>query len=361
MGFSAVAGGIADLVGGGAVADAIGTIGAGALYGAGASALTGGNAGKGALIGGLTGGLGGSFGSFSGPLNGALTGVESSLGAPLTGALMGGGMSALTGGNVMQGALMGGLGGAARDAFGNSGTGAPVTDGSPTAASGGMSPSSMASMGGTLPIDPGAPNFTGSSPNSVSSNYGLNATDMPSAASILGSSSPNGALSPLATQAMSAGIGMPSAALDATGGGGGAVSPSAWGVPVPAATLRASSSALGNPADIRGQFGQDTQPGVASYTNPSTTLNSFLGNGALSKILGGNANGGDYLRTLSSLMTIMNAGNAKKATRNALGSTSALYQPTQITYAGPGLSAPISTTFAKPRSISDATAGNLKV
>lgn len=95
----------------------------GAVIGGASSALTGGNVLKGALMGGLGSGLGGAIGGAASDT--FKLGLGDTGKAILGGGLVGAGSSALTGGNVLKGALTGGVGGAigqlAGQNFGGSG------------------------------------------------------------------------------------------------------------------------------------------------------------------------------------------------------------------------------------------------
>ena len=95
----------------------------GAVIGGASSALTGGNVLKGALLGGLGSGLGGTIGGAASDT--FKLGLGETGKAVLGGSLVGAGSSALTGGNVLKGALVGGAGGAlgqfAGQNFGGSG------------------------------------------------------------------------------------------------------------------------------------------------------------------------------------------------------------------------------------------------
>lgn len=228
----------------------------------------------------------------------------------------------------------------------------------------GISPSTLSQFYGSAPTELASPTELGMSGIGSSASSGALS---PSYLQSLGITPMgiDGGLSPLASQSISNGL----APLTDTGSGwtsamgnvgaGSAASPTSWGVPPPAQ----ASPVNGLTSDIRGQFGLDSAaggPSVAAYQNPAS-LSSFLGNGALSKIINGNASAGDYLRTLSSLQSLMAGLDSKSATRSALGSTSALSQPSQISYAGPGLSTPSTTTFAAPMSIADATQGSLNM
>jgi hypothetical protein len=132
---SGIAGGLTGLGLGEGVAGAVGSATTGALtggaLGAGEAALTGGNVLKGAELGGLTGGA---IGGLGGPLTSALGGTGGALGAaaPILGnALAGAGGGALggvlTGGNIGKDALLGGAGGAITGAVSNLG----ATSGTP--------------------------------------------------------------------------------------------------------------------------------------------------------------------------------------------------------------------------------------
>jgi len=99
----------------------LGTVGAGALYGAGTGALTsavgGGNVAKGALVGGATGAIGGTLGASAGQYNpaAALTAdkaTQAVLNAGVRGALSGGLGAAAYGADPLKGALYGGGSGA---------------------------------------------------------------------------------------------------------------------------------------------------------------------------------------------------------------------------------------------------------
>lgn len=228
----------------------------------------------------------------------------------------------------------------------------------------GISPSTLSQFYGSAPTELASPTELGMSGIGSSASSGALS---PSYLQSLGITPMgiDGGLSPLASQSISSGL----APLTDTGSGwtsamgnvgaGSAVSPTSWGVPPPAQV----SPVNGLTPDIRGQFGLDSAaggPSVAAYQNPAS-LSSFLGNGALSKIINGNASAGDYLRTLSSLQSLMAGLDSKSATRSALGSTSALSQPTQISYVGPGLNSSNQLTYAAPRSIADATQGSLNM
>lgn len=91
----------------------IGTIGAGALYGAGASKLTGGDVGQGALLGGLSGGLGGAAGEQVNQLTGLNLSPANQV---LAGNTLLGGVGGMLNG---QGAMRGALGAASGTALGN--------------------------------------------------------------------------------------------------------------------------------------------------------------------------------------------------------------------------------------------------
>lgn len=150
---AAIAGGIASLATSlgatAAIAGTIGTLGSGALIGAGigaaGSALMGGKPGIGALTGGLTGGL---MGGFGGTLGSAL-GIGTGGADALIGAGVGGIGAAVTGGNPLTGALMGGATGYLGSMLGG-GAGPGTWGGSDTA------------LAGEQPVDSGAFDTAGS-------------------------------------------------------------------------------------------------------------------------------------------------------------------------------------------------------
>lgn len=143
--------GIAGAVGAtAATAATIGAIGGPVLLGAGAGALTGavthGNILDDALLGGVTGGIGGVAG-VAGPALGLSSGATEALGAG-AGALGGAGVSAATGGNPLTGALAGGLGG-----YGGASTALSGLGASPDAAAGAPGTTALADQSSMINPD----------------------------------------------------------------------------------------------------------------------------------------------------------------------------------------------------------------
>ena len=107
MGVSAIVAAIADTFATTVIADAVLT---GAAIGAGGAVLNGGDIGdilEGAALGGITGGIAGPTAGFLGELGAGATGSLTNTLA--TGAVLGGGNAAVHGGDILQGALLGGL------------------------------------------------------------------------------------------------------------------------------------------------------------------------------------------------------------------------------------------------------------
>lgn len=145
MGITAAITGLVESLGVGAgAAGVIGTVGAGVLegaaLGAGTSALTGGDIGKGALLGGLTGGIGGGATSLLGSV-----GVGSTAANVLGGAIGGAGSAAITGGDIGKSALLGAGTGFLKTELGGSPSkgAAPTAGGGTASAAGTAAPASI--------------------------------------------------------------------------------------------------------------------------------------------------------------------------------------------------------------------------